>query len=81
MCRAGEAAALRSESAAAQQRLRTLCDDLAAQNAVLRSQLATAAEVLRCERASFQAELHALRQKVHPFPALTCCDWCGCETQ
>ena len=59
ICRAGEAAA-------AQQHLRSVCDDLAAQNAMLRSQLAAAAEALRGERASSQAELHALRQKVLP---------------
>ena len=64
LCRAGEAAA-------AQQHLRSVCDDLAAQNAVLRSQLAAAAEALRSERASSQAELHALRQKVLPF-TLSC---------
>ncbi|CAL5229416.1 g12737 [Coccomyxa viridis] len=51
------------EAAAAQQHLRSVCDDLAAQNAMLRSQLAAAAEALRGERASSQAELHALRQK------------------
>ena len=58
-CRVGEAAA-------AQQHLRSVCDDLAAQNAMLRNQLAAAAEALRSERATFQAELHALRQKVIP---------------
>ena len=64
-CRAGEAAA-------AQQHLHSMCDDLAAQNALLRSQLAAAAELLRGERASFQAERHALRQKVLPSLPLTC---------
>lgn len=55
-----------------QQHYRSLCDDLAAQNAVLKSQLAAAVKALHCERASSQAELHALRQKVCviPNPAL-----------
>jgi len=47
-----------------QQHYRSLCDGLAAQNAVLKSQLAAAVKALSCERASSQAELHALRQKV-----------------
>lgn len=41
-----------------------MCHDLAAQNALLKGQLAAVVKALRCERASAQAELQALRQKV-----------------
>lgn len=44
-----------------------MCDELAAQNALLKSQLAAVARALRCERTSHQAEVMALRQKVRAF--------------
>ncbi len=41
-----------------------MCHDLAAQNALLKNQLAAVVKALRCGRAAAQAELQALRQKV-----------------
>ena len=47
-----------------QHQYRTMCSGLAAQNALLKSQLFADVKALRRERAASQAELQTLRQKV-----------------
>ena len=46
-----------------QHQYRTMCSGLAAQNALLKSQLFAVVKALRRERAASQAELQTLRQK------------------
>ena len=46
-----------------QHQYRTMCSSLAAQNALLKSQLFAVVKALRRERAASQAELQSLRQK------------------